>query len=74
MSLPTDTQMLDWLAEKDCGVISDDAGRFAVPSAGFQSCPDPRHPSAISSSFYVEAGDWKPTIREAIADAMRENP
>lgn len=48
-----------------CGLISDDAGHWAVATAGFQNMPmDP--PEDISTSFFVSASEWKPTIHEAL--------
>lgn len=70
---PTDSEMLRFLTEKDCGVISDDAGRFAVPSAGFQNVPDHDTPTEITSTFVVAADEWCPTIRAAIWKAMKED-
>lgn len=48
-----------------CGLISDDAGHWAVSTSGMQCIPiDP--PEDVSTSFFVEAAEWKPTIREAL--------
>lgn len=48
-----------------CGLISDDAGNWAVSTSGMQNVPM-NPPQDISTSFFVEAAEWKPTIREAL--------
>jgi len=69
----TDKERLDWL-ENACGMglISDDAGRWAVSDGGMQNCPDTKHPIDISSVFTIEADKWRPSIREAIDVAMAD--
>lgn len=72
-----DTCRLDWLEKQDgCGLISDNAGRWAVSKCGYQNCPNPDkaiyHISYTKSSVWVEAHEWKPSIRAAIDYAMRE--
>jgi hypothetical protein len=69
----TDTELLDWLQEQDgCGLISDDAGRWAVSTGGIQNMPDTQKVIDISSTFYVEAKDWRSTVREAIETAISQ--
>ena len=69
----TDTELLSWL-EKQSGValINDDAGRWAVSFDGMQNIPDNDKATFISTSFFIEANQWKPTIREAIEAANDE--
>lgn len=48
-----------------CGLISDDAGHWAVSVDGLQNEPT-NPPQDVASTFFVEAEQWKPTIREAL--------
>ena len=48
-----------------CGLISDDAGHWAVSTSGFQNVPE-NPPQDIETSFFVEANEWKLTILEAL--------
>jgi hypothetical protein len=68
MKLETDEQRLNWLAEQEgSALISDDFGNWAVSFAGMQNIPEnPGTPSDIHTSFFVEAAEWRPSIREAI--------
>lgn len=68
----TDTERLDWLSHQDgSGLISDDQGRWAVSGSGTQNLPDdPDLPFDFSGTFWVEAKDWRPAIRDAIDAAM----
>ena len=68
-----DKKLLDWL-ENDygAGLISDDAGRWVVSESGMQNVPDPDKAIDISTSFFIEAGDWRGSIREAIKTAMEK--
>lgn len=67
----TDTERLDWLENNDgCGLISDDAGNWAVSCSGFQNVPM-NPPEDIQTSFFVEASEWRPSIREAIDAAIQ---
>uniref|UniRef100_A0A6M3KSS2 Uncharacterized protein n=1 Tax=viral metagenome TaxID=1070528 RepID=A0A6M3KSS2_9ZZZZ len=68
-----DTERLDWVEKQDgMGLISDDAGRWAMSTSGMQNVPDCETPIAIASTFFVEAEEWKPSIREAIDYAIEE--
>lgn len=72
----TDADRLDWLAQQDGhGLISDDQGRWAVSSMGMQNLPeDPDTPFDFVGNFFVEAKDWRPSIRAAIDAAFaKEN-
>ncbi|OKO75187.1 hypothetical protein AC629_34290 [Bradyrhizobium sp. NAS80.1] len=70
----TDSEMIDWLQNHEgAGQISDDFGRWAVSFNGAQNVPDDTSiANDICTSFFVEAKDWKPTIREAILAVARE--
>lgn len=81
--LRSDAELLDALEQAahrgSCpGVINDDAGRWAVSEDGMQNVPDNDVPIDISTTFFVEADQWRPSIREAIRawlDAMaKEKP
>lgn len=68
---------LDWLEKQDgSGLISDDFGRWAVSASGFQNIPNnPRIASDISTTFFIEASEWRPSILEAIEAAIeRDSP
>lgn len=69
----TDKERLDWL-EQRCGhgLISDDAGRWAVSTSGVQNMADPNSPIDIVASFFVEKNDWCTTIRKAIEKGIEE--
>lgn len=62
----TDKELLDWLEnQQGAGLISDDAGNWAVSYVGSQTLPtDP--PQDIGATFFVEKDEWHPTIRQAI--------
>ena len=69
----TDKQRLDWLEKLDgCGLISDDAGRWAVSTGGVQNMPNPKKAIDIFTSFFVEAQEWQKTIRTAIDYAINQ--
>jgi hypothetical protein len=71
MKKHTDKERLDWLEKNDgCGLISDDAGRWAVSTSGTQNCPDSEKPIDIATYFFVEAKEWQKSIREAIDYAI----
>lgn len=69
----TDTERLDWLEEQGfgSGVISDDAGRWVFPTYGHQPLVADE-PLGGMWSFYIEADEWQPSIREAIDLAVKE--
>ncbi|KKN17522.1 hypothetical protein LCGC14_0965070 [marine sediment metagenome] len=67
----SDTKRLNWLKSQDgVGLISDDAGRWAVSDGGMQNMPDFDSPIDISTVFTVDKADWRNSIREAIDVAM----
>jgi hypothetical protein len=69
--MPTDMERLDWLEKHEgYGLISDDAGRWAVSTSGIQNLPTSDTPFDFVGKFWVEAADWRPSIREAIDAAM----
>lgn len=70
----TDTELLNWLEKQDgYGLISDDFGRWAVSGDGMQNVPeDTSIPNEIITTFFVEAEQWKPSIREAIISKYEE--
>lgn len=59
--------LLDYFEDygEGCALISDDDGRWAVVCDGFQTMPSglPQH---VEAAFIVAAGDWKPSVREAL--------
>lgn len=69
----TDKERIDWLEEQDgFALVSDDAGRWAVVTDGIQNVPDMDNPIDISTSFWIEANEWKNNIREAIDAAIEK--
>lgn len=49
------------------GLINDDNGHWAVSDTGMQDMPDEDEPRGVSTvSFFVEAGEWRNSVREAI--------
>ena len=62
----SDTDLLDFLETCDgAALISDDAGNWAVTGDGMQDVPDDP-PQDISTCFFIEKDQWRPSIREAI--------
>ena len=58
---------LDYLeTQEGVALVSDDAGRWAVAGSGFQNVPSRQEPIDITTTFFIEADEWKPSIREAI--------
>lgn len=76
--MPTDAERLDWLEKEaeGCALLSDDFGNWAVSTMGMQNIPDPApekgKPGDISTSHFVMAAEWRPSIREAIDAAIVE--
>lgn len=69
----TDSELLNWLEKNDgCALLSDDFGRWAVSSMGMQNVPENpfNQPNDISTSFFILAREWHPSIREAIQAAI----
>ena len=67
----TDTERINWLEEQAnngaCpALLNDDNGHWAVSFEGLQNCPEDSNPCDINTAFFVETGDWKDSIREAI--------
>jgi hypothetical protein len=77
----TDTELLDALEalvdRGDCpgiirqgvrvpGLVNDDNGNWAVSASGMQNVVCGDEPSDVETTFFIEAKDWKPTLREAI--------
>jgi hypothetical protein len=68
----TDTDRLDWLEKQDgAGLVSDDAGHWAVATNGVQSAPM-APPCDITTQFWIEKHEWRKTVREAIDAAIRQ--
>lgn len=67
----TDKERIDWLEKQEgFSLISDDAGRWAVVTSGMQNVPDSDELTDISTTFWIEANEWKDSIREAIDSAI----
>lgn len=67
----TDGERLDWLeTQQGSALVSDDDQCWAVVTTGMQDVVD-EGPCDLWTSFFVEADQWQPTVREAIDAAMR---
>lgn len=67
----TDTQLLDWLETKEgFALISDDAGRWAVSGSGTQNVVGRKMAGDVMTTFFVEAREWRKTVRAAIMRMM----
>ena len=67
----TDTERLSWLEEKGYSLLHDDAGNWAVVSGGCQSISE-NMPMDLTTQFFIEAGQFKKSTREAIDAAIEE--
>lgn len=68
-----DTQRLNWLeANSGFAVVSDDFGNWAVTASGMQNIPE-TIPGDLETTFWIEAKEWKKSIREAIDFAISES-
>lgn len=66
----SDTDLLDFLEScEGAALISDDAGNWAVSGDGVQNIPDDP-PQDISTCFFIEKDQWRPSVREAIKAYM----
>lgn len=70
-----DTERFDALerlvAQGDCpGIINDDKGHWAVTGVGMQSIQPGPGPDDVETSFFVEAGQWRNSLREAIDEYL----
>lgn len=56
------------------GLVNDDNGHWAVSGSGMQSVPMGDEPiDVIQTTFYIEAAQWEPSIREAIEKYLAAN-
>ena len=70
----SDSDLLNWLeSQYGCALLNDDNGHWTVSFDGMQNIPEGDEPSAIATSFFIEAKDWKNSVREAIETAMGQN-
>ena len=68
----TDTELLDWMGQQDgCALISDDNGHWVFTGEGFQNVVD-GGPKDVQTTFFIEASQWKNSVREAIQAAKDE--
>lgn len=61
----TDTELLDFLEQSGSSLINNDAGHWAVTSAGWQETLE-KYPGDLATTFLVEKSEWRNSIREAI--------
>jgi hypothetical protein len=64
---------LDWLEQhQGCNLISDDMGRWAVSTTGFQNLPENQdEPFDAQVVSLILKTEWKNSIREAIDYFMK---
>ena len=64
---------LEWLADNGyCpALVFDDNGLWAVTGAGSQGINLP--PQDMGMSYFVQADQWKPSIRDAVAYFVAQN-
>jgi hypothetical protein len=68
----SDTELLDYLeTQEGAALVSDDRGHWAVTMSGMQTIPE-NPPDDITTTFFIEKHEWKPTIREAISAYRQE--
>ena len=70
-----DKERIDWLEAKasdgSCpGLINDDNGHWALSFEGTQNCPVGDGVEDILTYFFVDAKDWKDSVRDAIDHFM----
>ncbi len=69
----TDTELIDMLEKSPgCNLISNDGGRWAVSTSGFQDLPKDS-PIDMEIISWIEAKEWKPSIREALLYFAQEH-
>jgi hypothetical protein len=70
----TDTELLNWLEQHAVGfgVVSDDNGHWAVVEDGMQSLPDGPDPQFISTSFLIEADQYRLPALTAVLDFYQQ--
>lgn len=67
-----DTERLNWLeTQQGSALVSDDEKHWAVVTSGIQSVPM-ETPDDVSTTFWIEKAEWKPTVRDAIDTVMAE--
>lgn len=66
--MKTDTELLDAFGEMEgCNLISDDGGRWAVSTSGFQPMPlSGGFTESVHIVSFVDPHEWRPSIREAL--------
>lgn len=70
----TDTERLDWLEKEQNGLalVHDDNQHWAVAFCGAQNVIMGDEPGDLRTSYSVEKGKFRRTIREAIDAAVAE--
>lgn len=71
----TDSDRIDFIQNSLGGhaLLSDDNGHWSVSFGGMQNVPEGHDPEFIATTFYVNAPDWKNSVREAIDAAMADD-
>lgn len=73
--MATDKERIDWLEEQAMngacpGLVNDDNGHWAVSCSGFQNAVCGEETQDVETTFFVEAKEWKGSVRDAIDSAM----
>ena len=55
------------------GLLNDDNGHWAVSVEGVQNLPMDDGPADIQTTFFIEAKNWRPTLRGAIEAYLDES-
>lgn len=71
-----DAERIAWFADNEgCNLISDDGGKWAVSTGGFQPVPeDGGFTESVVITSFVEPEEWMPSVRgaiDAVIDAER---
>ncbi len=64
-------KIIRWLENTGYNLINDDNGHWACVINGMQTVPLTDEPAAVSTSFFIEADEWKDSIAEAVEHAMQ---
>lgn len=66
-------ELIEWVEEKfGMSIVSDDDGRWACTTDGFQNVPESDGAFDLSTSFFIKKDQFRNSIREAIELAMEE--
>lgn len=68
----TPKQIIVWLENhQGCALVSDDNGHWSVSGNGFQNAVCGDEPQDVETTFFIEAVEWKNSIKEAVEHAAK---